>query len=312
MNPTMLPPGFSPRTLTRGWPVLFILMAGSLSAAQDEALSPSQDYAAFRLVSERNIFNLNRSPQRVRTATQSSREQPAPTESFALVGTVSYDKGTFALFTGSKPEYKLELQIADTIADYRIAAITQAEVKLESGDRTVDLPVGMQMARQDQGEWKLASYTPPSRTSSQTSSGGSERFSSRGSDRDSDRSSRWSSAPSVESPDPSSIGDPDEILRRLMQRRMQEMGLDSGESELSPAREIANGPPEDGDAVFIEGARRLRRFPGRIDESAWSEAEPPGLTGEREATSVRESDDKDDVPNESVQEPEPETENENP
>ena len=65
--------------------------------------SPSAklEEADFRIVSERNIFNANRSGGQVRLATR----RPARVESFTLVGTMAYEKGTFAFFEGSSSEF---------------------------------------------------------------------------------------------------------------------------------------------------------------------------------------------------------------
>src|SRR5262245_38315845 len=56
------------------------------------------DESAFRIVSERNIFNANRSGGTVRST---SSRRPVRVETFALVGTMAYEKGVFAFFEGS-------------------------------------------------------------------------------------------------------------------------------------------------------------------------------------------------------------------
>src|SRR2546421_1583725 len=53
------------------------------------------DYSAFKLITERNIFNSHRSARY--TAPRESGPQ-ARVDSFALVGTMSYEKGPFAFF----------------------------------------------------------------------------------------------------------------------------------------------------------------------------------------------------------------------
>src|SRR5215216_2631603 len=55
---------------------------------------PALDYQAFKIINERNIFN----SRRYGRSTSSRRESRSATrvESFALTGTMSYEKGPFA------------------------------------------------------------------------------------------------------------------------------------------------------------------------------------------------------------------------
>src|SRR5262249_468863 len=64
----------------------------------------------FRIVTERNIFDPNRGP--------AIRPRSGPTRStdyFALVGTMSYEKGLFAFFDGTSSEYRKALKLGDSI-----------------------------------------------------------------------------------------------------------------------------------------------------------------------------------------------------
>ena len=148
------------------------------------------DYAAFRLVTERNIFDPNRQPH-----TPGARSQPK-TDSFTLVGTMSYDKGDFAFFDGITPDYKKVLKPADTIAGYKVVAILQDSVKLEKENKNLDLPVGSQLRHQEDGTWVQAAGAGSYAASS--AAGG---------------------APAS---DTASSGADSDILKRLMQRREKE------------------------------------------------------------------------------------------
>src|SRR5579862_1681456 len=80
------------------------------SSATNNSASPF-DYSAFQLIAERNIFDPNRAPRSIRNTTQ-----PKTTDSFTLVGTMSYEKGIFAFFDGNSSDYKKVLKPDESIA----------------------------------------------------------------------------------------------------------------------------------------------------------------------------------------------------
>ena len=106
------------------------------------------DYSAFRLVSERNIFDPNRQPH-----TPGARPQPKTQDSLTLVGTMSYDKGDFAFFDGTSADYKKVLKPADTIVGYKVVSIRPDSVKLQHESTDLELPVGSQLRHQGDGTW---------------------------------------------------------------------------------------------------------------------------------------------------------------
>src|SRR4030095_1989792 len=66
--------------------------ATSAEASETNTVHRS-DYASFKIIHERNIFNANRSRRREGPG---ERTRPAKVETFSLVGTMSYAKGDFA------------------------------------------------------------------------------------------------------------------------------------------------------------------------------------------------------------------------
>src|SRR5712691_1959059 len=144
---------------------LLLLLGAPLAMEAQEANPPSgRDYSAFRIIAERNIFNPNRSGRSGRSAARAASESRVATPSFALVGTMCYEQGRFAFFDGSSSEYRKALEPADSIAGYKIAAITPGHVKLESTNgQPIDLAVGMQMKKQDEGDWLLVAGTESSK-----------------------------------------------------------------------------------------------------------------------------------------------------
>src|SRR5260221_10943943 len=103
---------------------------GSLVASAQSTNAPGRpDYSNFKIVTEKNIFNPRRSARasRVRESRTTSKG-----ESFSLVGTMSYEKGTFAFFDGSKSEYRKVVKPTDTIAGYTVTDIAPKGVRLSS------------------------------------------------------------------------------------------------------------------------------------------------------------------------------------
>jgi len=160
----------------------------------------SLDYSAFQIIVDRNIFDPNRYPRRPGAPRVASK--PKNVDSLSLVGTMSYEKGTFAFFDGTSSDYKKALKLTDSIAGYKVTNIAPNAVKLVSGTNELELRVGAQLRREEDGPWFLAggpsSYAPT--PGSASTSGGAT-------------ATTGSSAVS---------GADSEIIKRLMQRRGKE------------------------------------------------------------------------------------------
>jgi hypothetical protein len=173
-----------------------LVIAAALAVqAQQTNRTNQADFANFQVISERNIFNPNRTAHRHR----GDRPQAAA-DAFSLVGTMSYAKGTFAFFDGTTSEYKKALQNSGTIAGYKVTAITPTSVKLVNGDKELTMKVGTQMRREEKGAWQLvASSELPAETVEST---------------DSTPAETTSSDSNLEGND---------VLKRLMQQREKEL-----------------------------------------------------------------------------------------
>jgi hypothetical protein len=112
------------------------------------------DFSAFKIITERNVFDPNRVPHR-----PGFQPKPKTVESFALVGVMTYEKGTFAFFDGTSSDYRKALKAADTIAGFKLTNIEDNAVKLILGTNQVDLRVGMQLRREEAGDWVPSSQT---------------------------------------------------------------------------------------------------------------------------------------------------------
>jgi len=136
--------------------LFFLLLSSAVGRAQSTNAPGHLDYQAFKIITERNIFDPNRSSP---SGGRKESRRPTRVESFALVGTLSYQKGSFAFFDGSGPSYRQALKCGDTIAGYKIAEISADRVRLAGTRQQLELGVGMQMKKEDEGEWQMAGRT---------------------------------------------------------------------------------------------------------------------------------------------------------
>lgn len=169
--------------------LLVLLWSASPLSAKDTNSIARRDYPSFKLISERNIFNSNRTRRSSRGGAETRKA--ARIETVTLVGTMSYEKGLYAFFDGSSSELKKALGPGQSIAGFKVAQITSTSVRLEAENKTLDLQVGTQLRREDEGEWQVAS-TPAAATSATSASSDSP-------------------------------GDESDVIKRLMQQREQEL-----------------------------------------------------------------------------------------
>jgi hypothetical protein len=142
--------------------LVVVLVLGTMSSFGQQTNAPvRRDDNSFRVISERNIFSPNRYARSSgRTRPESSR--PASrVESFTLVGLMEYEKGVFAFFDGTSSSYRKTLETDGTISEFKITGLTPNQVKLHSGTNEFTLRVGMQVRREDGGDWFL---TEPGQT----------------------------------------------------------------------------------------------------------------------------------------------------
>ena len=199
-----------------GFLLAWIAFGSGLShAAETNQPAVLDSKALARRVSERNIFDPDRQP---RTRGE-SRPIPKPVVTVAadapemgLVGVMTFPKGTFAFFDGNAAEYRKTLQVQALIAGHTLTAITPQSVTLsESNGPPVLLKVGQRLRKDAEGVWKLAAGgTGEAFTRSSRSVGAGSGAAS---------SSSSSSATSTTEDPPGS----DEILKRLLKKREQEM-----------------------------------------------------------------------------------------
>jgi len=180
-----------------------VLLAGiSLHAAETNGVSGT-DFPSFKIISERNIFNPNRSGRDAVVVAKTPK--PVKVETFTLVGASSSEIGRFAFFDGSSSEFRKVVKRGDSFGNFTVADISWNGVKLvPSSGEPVEMTIQSQMKRQDEGEWVFNANPEPTVSSSpdQGSSGGGNTASA-------------------------SSGGESDVLKRLMQKREEELKNES-------------------------------------------------------------------------------------
>ena len=189
-------PAVSTGTNSDDTPNVVIKESARESAVEKTNEFSGQDLASFKIIADRNIFNMNRTPRSSGRSPVRETPKPIKIDSFALVGTLSSDKGHFAFFDGSNSDFQKVLKVDDLIGGLKIAQIDTSAVKLDAKGKEIELKMGAQMRRQDEGEWQISDQT--------------------------DSYSSGASATNNNKSEPSSGAESD-ILKRLMQQREQEM-----------------------------------------------------------------------------------------
>jgi hypothetical protein len=185
-----------------------------------DGTSSRTDYVSFRIVSERNIFNPRRSGRSsARANTRAEPERRVRMERFALLGTMSYEKGRYAFFDGSGSEFRKVAKPADSIAGFKITEVAPTCVKLEmTNGQILELCVGMQMKKREDEDWQLAGKADSAEGTNRSTG----------------------SASSAAASGPES----DEVLKRLQQRREQDGAAVSTEAAATPPAVEAAKPDE--------------------------------------------------------------------
>ena len=186
--------------------------SGLTHAAETNQPAVLDSKALARRVAERNIFDPDRQPRtrgESRPISKPVVAVAADAPEMGLVGVMTFPKGTFAFFDGNAAEYRKTLQVQALIAGHTVTAITPQSVTLsESNGPPVLLKVGQRLRKDAEGVWKLAA------------GGSGEAFARSGG------SAGAGSGAASSSPATSTTEDPpgsDEILKRLLKKREQEM-----------------------------------------------------------------------------------------
>lgn len=120
-------------------------------ARTDVSAAPLATFEGFRLISDRNIFNPNRTGRRDR----SSEESAPRLDVITLVGTMESDRGLRAFFEGSSSAFRKALRVGDSVESFKVTQVSPTGAELEREGKPFSMRVGQQLRRPDGGEWNL-------------------------------------------------------------------------------------------------------------------------------------------------------------
>lgn len=147
-------------SLVRAWTVLLLLVALPATAASkprpEKPAKVDDGFKPFAVITERNVFNANRNAPTTPMAAPARAPKPPTVEAFALLGTMSSDRGAVAFFDGTSTTYRKAAEAGDKLGNYTVTAIEHDRVTLKAGDSELCLPLKMQFRREGEGEWLLA------------------------------------------------------------------------------------------------------------------------------------------------------------
>ena len=188
------------------------VLLGSLLvfAAETHPTSVIDSKEVARRVGDRNIFDPERQPKirgESRPAPKPKAVASADAPEFGLVGVITYPRGTFAFFDCNASEFHKTLQLNAVIAGQTLSTITPQSITLIASNRPPNLlRVGQRLRQDSEGVWQLVTGL------------GGEGFKRSGSAERSTGTAAASSTTPSEDPPGS-----DEILKRLLKKREQEM-----------------------------------------------------------------------------------------
>jgi hypothetical protein len=142
---------------------LLVLLGGAAGrlGAQEAVAEPApppplgRAYQDFQPINDRNIFNPNRTARSRETDVEPEKPKEPKIDVVALTGTLSYAQGSVAFFDSTSGEFRKAAKVGDQIAGYQLKEIAQSQVALEHENQVLELRVGQQLRRQDEGAWEV-------------------------------------------------------------------------------------------------------------------------------------------------------------
>lgn len=191
---------------------LAVALLAALSLAAQDRKSPgaapsakSDDFAPFRLLTEKNIFDPNRIG---RSTTGASEAPPPPDTVITLVGTLQSGKGLFAFFDSNDSKYARVLAPGAKLAGFTLTRVAADSVDLDHDGTATHLNIAQQLRRPPgDGAWSVFTPDPDTAPAASTSA---------------PSSAVTSSSSGSDSPAPTSAEAAD-ALRRLLEKRRKQL-----------------------------------------------------------------------------------------
>ena len=180
-------------------------------------------YDSFRLIHTRNVFDPDRRPVRPVNSAPAA-VGPTRADYAALTGTMLSAEKSYAFFSGSRPEFNKVLSVHDNFANATITGITGQSIEIERGGKRTAILIGQTVPFDNQtapGEPPAEAPTPEVSSSvSAPGSGGTYRSATGATSPYRPATAGNPAAASTSKAPPANL---DEIRRRMMEKRQQEL-----------------------------------------------------------------------------------------
>ena len=161
----------------------------------ESAVAPTAPFDTFRAIIDRNIF----SPYRTGRRGRSTDEVQPRLDTITLVGTMNSDRGLMSFFDGSDSAYRKALRVGESVEKFKITRIGPEGVDLDRDGKQYKVRVGQQFRRPEGSDWNLVAADLV-RAEAQPADGAK-----------------------VDPSAPVIPADADEVTKRMMQRRAQQL-----------------------------------------------------------------------------------------
>ena len=134
---------------------------------------------------------------------------------------MTYADRQIAVLSGSSSEYSGAFKLNDQIDNLRLISLSDKAVSFAEGEATISVDIGTSLRRADGGAWKESSERvgTASKSGSSRSQYSSGEITRRDENKDSVKNSEGEEGESDDSKDST-----EELLRKMMERRRQEVG----------------------------------------------------------------------------------------
>lgn len=169
----------------------------------------------FDILHKRNIFDPNRKPYREPRKPQDPEPEPQ-IDAFTVIGLMAYADRQIVVLSGSSSEYNGVFKLNDQIDNLKLISLGDKAVSFAEGETNFSVGIGTGLRRVDGGDWKESTERVSSTSRSQYSSRGTTRSDE---NMDSAKESEDKAGEADDSEDSAA-----ELLRKMMERRRQEVG----------------------------------------------------------------------------------------
>lgn len=169
----------------------------------------------FDILHKRNIFDPNRKPYREPRKPQDPEPEPQ-IDAFTVIGLMAYTDRQIVVLSGSSSEYNGVFKLNDQIDNLKLISLGDKAVSFAEGETNFSVGIGTGLRRVDGGDWKESTERVSSTSRSQYSSRGTTRSDE---NTDSAKESEDKAGEADDSEDSAA-----ELLRKMMERRRQEVG----------------------------------------------------------------------------------------